>query len=67
MDKQLENELNDLIDKELERCTSEVYPTLCKMKESEVGLARIRKMVKAVLIENPMSIGSALAQVDSSY
>lgn len=65
--KEIDNEVDRLITIELENCTSDVYPTLCKMKSTEMGLVKIRKMVREILIETPMDIGSALAQIDSSY
>ena len=67
MDKKVEKELDEMIDSELEKCTPDVYPTLCRLKSSEVGIGKIRKMVRAVIDETPMDIGSALAQIDSSY
>ncbi len=67
MKQELLNRINNLIDVELKDCTDDVYPTLCRMKQTDVGLAKIRKMVMAVITETPMGVGSALAQIESSY
>jgi len=65
--REIQERLDSQIDIELKNCTENVYPVLCKMKSTDVGMSKIRKMVREIIIANPMDIGSALAQIDSSY
>tara|TARA_R110002020_G_scaffold72905_1_gene187249 strand:+ start:94 stop:294 length:201 start_codon:yes stop_codon:yes gene_type:complete len=62
----LENKLKEIIDAELEKCHTSLYPNLCKIRNSKVGLERVYSAVRQIVIEKPMDIKSALAQYESS-
>jgi len=64
---EIDKEINRLIDEELSRCNDKVYPTICRMKNDKTGIEKVRELVKKILKEQPMSIASAMALVDSSY
>lgn len=56
-----------LIDQELkENCTDDVYPTLCRLKATQSGTETIHQAALKIIAETGMSVGSALAQLESS-
>lgn len=61
----LNDELKTVIDTELEKCSEGLYPSLCRLKKSKVGRENIYELVKNIIVETPMDIRSALAQVES--
>lgn len=62
----LEIKLKQVIDSELEKCDKGLYPKLCKIRNSRVGIDRVYSAVREIIIERPMDIKSALAQYESS-
>tara|TARA_R110000787_G_scaffold259103_2_gene364413 strand:- start:5712 stop:5912 length:201 start_codon:yes stop_codon:yes gene_type:complete len=62
----LEKRLKKIIDSELEKCETGLYPNLCKIRNSRVGIERVYRAVREIIIEKPMDIKSALAQYESS-
>ena len=62
----LEKRLKDTIDQELKKCSTSLYPRLCRIRDSKVGLDRIYSSIRAIVVETPMDIKSALAQYESS-
>ncbi len=61
-----QKKLEALIVKELGNCTEDVYPALCKIKDSSMGVGKIQRMAIKVIADSGMSVQSALAQLDSS-
>ena len=62
----LETRLKNTIDSELKKCSQGLYPKLCRIRDSKVGLSRIYSAIRAMIVEKPMDIKSALAQYESS-
>ena len=51
---------------ELKACGTGIFPQICKMNETDRGFEEIFKNVYKIVSETGMSIGSALAQYESS-
>ena len=66
MKPQLVEKVVSLINEELKNCSDDVYPTLCRMKATSMGLKKIHAMTLKIITETGMSVGSALAQLESS-
>ena len=66
MKSKYQDEIVGIIDNELLDCSNDVYPQLCKLKSSELGKEKIYAMTIKILAETGMSVGSALAQLESS-
>lgn len=67
MKTELVKKVISLIDQELrENCTDDVYPTLCRLKSTERGKETIHQAALKIIAETGMSVGSALAQLESS-
>ena len=64
--KDLEKKLKEVIDSELDKCDLGLYPKLCKIRDSKVGIERVYSAIREIIIEKPMDIKSALAQYESS-
>ena len=65
-DKETEQELVKVIDEELKKCALGLYPRLCRIRDSKVGASVIHDDIRALVVETPMDIRSALAQYESS-
>ena len=61
-----EKEIAEIIDSEIERCSTRIYPNICQIKDSESGRNKVFDMTLNVIAETGMSVRSALAQVESS-
>jgi hypothetical protein len=67
MKTELVKKVISLIDQELrENCTDDVYPTLCRLKATPQGIETIHQSAIKIIAETGMSVGSALAQLESS-
>lgn len=66
MKTELKDKVVVLINEELKNCSDDVYPNLCRMKATSMGVDKIHAMALKVITETGMSVGSALAQLESS-
>jgi hypothetical protein len=62
----LEKKLKEIIDSELDKCETGLYPNLCRIRNSKVGIEKVYRVIREIIIEKPMDIKSALAQYESS-
>jgi hypothetical protein len=67
MKSKYQDEIVQLIDAELINCSDDVYPELCQLKSTSMGKEKIYAMTIKIIAESGMSIGSALAQLESSF
>ena len=61
---EVENVLRTEVKKQLSTCSHEVTPVLCHMIQSKEGYLKAEAMVIRYAIQNQVSIGAAIAQLE---
>jgi hypothetical protein len=61
-----EKQIRTIISNEIDKCNLHIYPNVCEIRDSKVGVEKIQTLTLNLIKETGMSVKSALAQVDSS-
>ena len=61
---EVENALRTEVKKQLSTCSHEVTPVLCKMIQSTEGYRKAEEMIIRYALQNQVSIGAAIAQLE---
>ncbi len=62
----LTDQFQTMLKEELKACEKGIYPRVCSLRDSERGFELIFKNVYNIVSQTGMSIGSALAQYEST-
>lgn len=57
-------QLKRLIHEELKDCNHVLWPKVCEMQSTPVGLSRLEEMIIRTIAEEGMGIGSAIALIE---
>lgn len=66
LDNSIIDKFQSMLQEELKACEKGIYPKVCSLRDSERGFELIFKNVYDIVSQTGMSIGSALAQYEST-
>lgn len=64
MESDLEEKLKEAIKAELGECDTKLFPSICELRTTDEGYAKVERMIVKYVAVDGMPIGSAIALIE---